>query len=236
MWTHDYDPAREAAHRPPAKKDEGEGSASRALAEGRPSSLDKTGLMHLQRAAGNASVNSFLAEDQERSPVLDVVGSGGGQPLDRDTRTEMETNLGHDFSDVKVHTGGKASESAKSVQAQAYTVGNDIVFGGDNYSPGTSAGKRMLAHELTHVVQQRSGPVDGTPASGGVSISDPSDRFEQAAEQSADRVMAGPASTPSAGPAVQRDADEAALEEQPVQREAAPEEELPEEEEQQAPS
>jgi hypothetical protein len=232
MWTHDYESALEAAHRPPAKKDEGEGSAQRALAAGRPGSLDKHGLTHLQRTAGNASVNSFLAEGEERSPVLDVVGSGG-QPLDRDTRAEMETHLGHDFSDVRIHTGGQASESAKSVQAQAYTVGNDIVFGGDNYAPDTSAGKRTLAHELTHVVQRRSGPVDGTPAAGGVSISDPSDRFEQAAERSADRVMSGAAAgLTSAGAAVgvQRE-EEPGADDGVVQRQEAPaEEEEPEEE------
>jgi hypothetical protein len=181
--------------------------------------------MHLQRAAGNASVSSFLAEE-EPSPVLDVVGSGGGQPLDRETRAEMETSLGHDFSDVRVHTGGGASESAKSVQAQAYTVGNDVVFGGDNYSPGTASGKRMLAHELTHVVQQHGGPVDGTPAAGGVSVSDPSDRFEQAAEQSADRVMAGATSdTASTGAAVQRQDEEEIPPEAAVQRQENPEEE-----------
>jgi hypothetical protein len=232
MWTHDDDLLREAVPRQPAKKDEGEGSAPRALAEGRPGSLDKPGLMHLQRAAGNASVNSFLGEDQERSPVLDVVGSGGGQPLDRDTRSEMEAHLGHDLSDVRVHTGGRASESAKSVQAQAYTVGNDVVFGGDNYSPGTSTGKRMLAHELTHVVQQRSGPVDGKPASGGVSISDPSDRFEQAAEHSADRVMSGGTAggeTAGAPVGVQRDEEEGA-EAGMVQRQEAPAEEEEQEE------
>jgi hypothetical protein len=227
MWTHEYDAAREAAHRPPAKQDKGQNSIQRALAEGRPQSLDAAGIMHLQRTAGNASVNSFLAEGEERSPVLDVVGSGGGQPLDRNTRAEMEAGFGHDFSDVRIHTGGKASESAKSVQAQAYTVGNDIVFGGDNYAPDSSAGKRTLAHELTHVVQQRSGPVDGTPTSGGVSISDPSDRFEQAAEHTADRVMAGGASsdTASTGAAVQRDEEEGMGAEPAVQRQEMPEEE-----------
>ncbi|MGH8905071.1 MAG: DUF4157 domain-containing protein [Egibacteraceae bacterium] len=98
---------------------------------------------------------------------------------------------GHDFSDVRVHTDGKASESARSVQAHAYTVGNDVVFQGGQYSPETDAGKRMLAHELTHVVQQRSGPLDGTPAPGGIQVSDHSDTFERAAERSADQVMAG---------------------------------------------
>jgi hypothetical protein len=120
----------------------------------------------------------------------------------------MESRLGADFSDVRVHTGGKATESARSVQAHAYTVGNDVVFQSDKYAPESDSGKRMLAHELTHVVQQRSGPVDGTPAAGGIQISHPSDRFEQAAESSADRVMSS--STPSVeshsapAPAVQR--------------------------------
>jgi uncharacterized protein DUF4157 len=232
MWTHADDLDRDGLPHPTAKKDQGEDLASRAVAEGRPGSLDTPSVQHLQRTAGNASVNSFLAEDQERSPVLDVVGSGGGQPLDRTTRAEMEVGFGHDFSDVRIHTGGKAAESARSVQAQAYTVGNDIVFGGDSFSPDTSAGKRTLAHELTHVVQQRSGPVDGTPAAGGVSISHPSDRFEQAAEHTADRVMAGHGASGDSSQAtvgVQREEEPGA--EGIVQRQAAPgEEELPEEE------
>src|SRR5205823_2420540 len=101
----------------------------------------------------------------------------------------MESRLGHDFSDVRVHTDSKAADSASAVNAQAYTVGNDVVFQGGKYAPDTNEGKHMLAHELTHVVQQRSGPVSGTPAPGGISVSDPSDSFEQAAEHSATRVM-----------------------------------------------
>jgi hypothetical protein len=144
----------------------------------------------------------------------------------------MEASFGHDFSDVRIHTGGHASESAKSVQAQAYTVGDEIVFGGDNYSPDTAAGKRTLAHELTHVVQQRSGPVDGTPTSGGVSISDPSDRFEQAAEDTADLILAGePGRATKSTAEVQRGPGSAGMEDQTVQREAMPEEEVSGEEE-----
>ena len=137
--------------------------------------------------------------------------------------------------DLQRHTGASATDSAKSVQAHAYTVGSDIVFQGDRYSPGTAEGQRMLAHELTHVVQQRSGPVDGTPAGGGISVSDPSDRFEREAEATADRVMSGDAvsATAAGGPdgsSVQR---EDAPEEEPVQalsiqRQDAPEEETEE--------
>jgi hypothetical protein len=130
-----------------------------------------------------------------------VIWSVGGVALASATRGHMESQLGQDFSDVRVHTGGKADESARSINAQAYTVGNHVVFGGDNYQPDTPAGQRTIAHELTHVAQQRSGPVDGTETSGGIKVSDPSDRFEQAASRAADRVMSGEAApTTSSGP------------------------------------
>ena len=161
-------------------------------------------LLRLQRAAGNASVAGLLAADtageETESPIKDVVGHGGGQALPEGVRSTMESRLGHDFSSVRVHDDGAASRSAQAVQAHAYTVGNDIVFQSGAYSPDTPTGQRMIAHELTHVVQQRSGPVDGTPAAGGIKVSDPDDRFERAAEASADAVMA-------AGPAVQREAE-----------------------------
>jgi hypothetical protein len=165
-------------------------------------------VLDLQRTAGNAAVVQLLAEGRQdeaqqehggRSPVLDVVGRGGGQPLDPLTRTTMESGLGADFSDVRVHTDGAASSSAAAVQAHAYTVGNEVVFQAGRYQPETPAGQRMLAHELTHVVQQRSGPVDGTPSGGGISLSDPSDRFEQAAEDKASR-FASSAHNPSPEP------------------------------------
>lgn len=176
------------------------------LHPGQTGPLTPAAVTHLQRAAGNSSVNSLL--DEEPSPVTRVVGSGAGSPLDADTRSAMESRLGQDFSDVRVHTGSSASESATAVNAQAYTVGSDIVFQSGQYQPDTPAGQHMLAHELTHVVQQKAGPVDGTPAPGGIKISDPSDRFEREAQQTADRVMGGePTSFASQAPpagAVQR--------------------------------
>src|SRR2546430_16063002 len=155
---------------------------------GRTEALTPAAVMHLKRPAGNATVSAAL-EEQEPSRVKNVVGSGGGSPLDSDTKGFMESRMGADFSDVRVHTDAKASESARSVQAHAYTVGSDVVFQSGQYTPENDSGKRTLAHELTHVVQQRSGPVAGTSAEGGIKISHPSDRFEQAAESSADRVM-----------------------------------------------
>src|SRR5262249_43583700 len=73
----------------------------------------------------------------------------GGQPL--------PSGAWHDFSRVRVHTDGKAAESARAVNALAYTVGADIVFAGGQYAPSTASGQRLLAHELAHVVQQSAG-------------------------------------------------------------------------------
>jgi hypothetical protein len=116
------------------------------------------------------------------SSVRDILQSPG-EALDDDTRTFMEQRFGHDFSTVRVHTDAKASESAQEVNALAYTVGRDVVFSEGQYAPGTVAGKQLLAHELTHVVQQASGSVDGTPLFREYSVSAPSDRFEQTAHR-----------------------------------------------------
>jgi hypothetical protein len=77
-----------------------------------------------------------------------------GQPLDADTRTFMEPRFGHDFSAVRVHNDIMAAESARAVESLAYTVGSDVVFGTGQYTPGTPHGDYLLAHELTHVIQQ----------------------------------------------------------------------------------
>ena len=210
---------------------------------GRPDTMGHNALLHLQRSAGNSGVASLIAQrsadhdhdgdgghDEGHSPVTDVV-SGGGRPLDSGLRASMEQSMGHDFGDVRVHDDAQAASSAKSVQAHAYTVGNHVVFNEGRYQPDTTEGRKTLAHELTHVVQQRQGPVDGTPAEGGIKVSDPSDRFEREAESVADRVVGGsaPDAAPTAAPApaVQRHEDDSA-EAPPVQRQADEEEAVPE--------
>ena len=82
---------------------------------------------------------------------------GSGEPLPAGTRAQMESRFGHSFGGVRVHTGSEAAESARSVGALAYTVGEDVVFGAGRFQPGSAAGARLLAHELTHVVQQADG-------------------------------------------------------------------------------
>ncbi len=88
---------------------------------------------------------------------------GGGQPLDSATRSFFEPRFGHDFSHVRVHADSGAAETAKSVNARAYTLGSNMVFGSGEYQPQSSAGKRLLGHELTHVVQQ-TGAIQRYPA------------------------------------------------------------------------
>lgn len=184
---------------------------------------DTAAMLHLQRTIGNASVVQMLADEAtERSPVHDVVGQGGGAALDSATRSSMERRFGESFGDVRVHTDDRASASAESVGANAYTVGSDIVFRAGNFDPASAVGQRTLAHELSHVVQQRSGPVDGAEAPGGIRLSDPGDRFERAAEATAEQVAgAAPvnASASVSSPTAQLEPDDANPF-APVQREA----------------
>lgn len=173
------------------------------------------GLLGLQAAAGNAAVVQMLrradhprAREQhehgagcghqespqgnttspapvQRSAVHDVL-RGAGKPLGEPVRREMEARLGADFSDVRVHDDTAARASAAEIGARAYTSGSHVVIGADG------GDKHTLAHELTHVVQQRQGPVAGTDTGDGLRVSDASDKFERAAEANAQRVMRAP--------------------------------------------
>jgi Domain of unknown function (DUF4157) len=86
-----------------------------------------------------------------------------GQPLNSVTRAFMEPRFGHDFGTIRVHTDARAMRSASAVNALAFTVGHHIVFAGDQYAPGTDVGKRLLAHELAHTIQQEGLQQAGLP-------------------------------------------------------------------------
>lgn len=122
-----------------------------------------------------------------------VVLGSPGQPLPAPLKEEMEARFGADFSEVRLHTDSAAHASAALLGARAYTSGRHIVFG------DTSTEKRTLAHELTHVLQQRQGPVPGIDLGTGPKVSDPGDRLEKEAEATAAQVMAGPVQAPAAG-------------------------------------
>jgi len=114
--------------------------------------------------------------------VYDVLESDG-QSLDSGTRAFMEPRFGHDFGLVRIHADGRAAGSASDIEARAYTLGNDIVFGIGEYAPATSEGQHLLAHELTHVVQQRAFTVQWP-----VQIGEPGSRTELEAESVASSI------------------------------------------------
>lgn len=101
-----------------------------------------------------ATVSNPEANDEIADEIDNIRSSSDGTSLDANTREFMESSFGYDFSKVRVHNGENAARSAKSVNAVAYTIGNDIMFGEGHYQPNTLEGRRLLAHELTHVVQQ----------------------------------------------------------------------------------
>jgi hypothetical protein len=96
------------------------------------------------------------AATNEVPGIVHKVLSSPGQPLDESTRSYMEPRFGYDFSRVRIHTDSDAAESAKAVSARAYTVGSDVVLAGQTYAPHAPEGRKLLAHELAHVVQQSS--------------------------------------------------------------------------------
>lgn len=153
-------------------------------------------LLALQRTAGNQAVTQLLQRAQHHSSsgspmsqapsIVHKVLCSPGQPLAAVTRAFMEARFGYDFSQVRIHTDAQAADSARAVNAQAYTVGSNVVFGAGQYAPEAREGKRLIAHELSHVVQQQSTP---TVLQGKLSIGSPSDSAELAADAAARAVM-----------------------------------------------
>jgi hypothetical protein len=137
----------------------------------------------LQRRASRDGAHDASATES----VGDVLRSQGS-PLDTQTRSFMESRFGRDFSGVKVHTDSRAAESARAVGALAYTVGRDVVLDSAHYSPGSASGQRLLAHELTHVIQQETA---SETSSTSLEVGPPDDTFEREADTVAARVLGG---------------------------------------------
>jgi Domain of unknown function (DUF4157) len=117
--------------------------------------------------------------------VHDVLRSPG-LPLESAARSFFEPRFGHDFGNVRIHVDDRAAQSARAVDAEAYTVGSHVVFATSRYQPASEAGQRLIAHELTHVLQQRN-----AAASGPLSIETPSSHFESQAEANARSLLGG---------------------------------------------
>jgi hypothetical protein len=136
-------------------------------------------------AAGNRAITQLLTNQ--------------GESLDPAVRADMQAQLGGSFAGVRVHRGPAAAEAAASIDARAFTIGRDVVFGAGAYDPDSNRGRQTLAHELTHVTQQRG----ATAQPGDLTVSDPGDRSEREAEAVAAGV-GGPA-TQTTGPIVHRE-------------------------------
>ena len=112
---------------------------------------DEEGPLQAKEISGRSSAPSLDLD--ARIQAL----KGSGQPLPNSVRAFFEPRFGHDFGRVRIHADGRAADAARSVNARAFTVGRDVVFGTGEYRPGTTSGKQLLAHELAHVVQQNPG-------------------------------------------------------------------------------
>jgi Domain of unknown function (DUF4157) len=159
--------------------------------------------------AGTPISSDLLQRTPIRSPRLNMAPPSvqealhsSSQPLDPATRALMEPLFGHDFSRVRVHTDTKAAESAQAVNALAYTVGRDVVFGAGQYAPETTQGKMLLAHELTHTVQQQF----RTPLSDRLEVGAAEDSYEKVARERAAQLpdSKGLTLSPTPFPALQR--------------------------------
>jgi Domain of unknown function (DUF4157) len=130
---------------------------------------------------------SDRVEPETVSPIVHETLRSPGRPLDADTRAYVEPHFAHDFSKVRIHTDEKATASALAVNALAYTVGRDVVFGAGQYAPRTGEGQRLLAHELTHVVQQR----EASPNTNMLVIAPATGPAEAEADRAAHAISAG---------------------------------------------
>ncbi|MEC7984787.1 MAG: DUF4157 domain-containing protein [Myxococcota bacterium] len=135
------------------------------------------------------SNQALLRRMKNKGEVFDVAAlNQGGQALPKDTRARMEAAMNRDFSDVRIHTDGQAANAATQINAFAFTQGNHIYFAAGEWAPGTTKGDRLLAHELTHVVQHQEGRLP-THSTEDVAVSQPSDPVEQEAYTNEKRVL-----------------------------------------------
>jgi hypothetical protein len=171
----------------------GDASCAKAHAATVSRSAVSRSLLRLQRQYGNRYAREVLhlarqsEPDAEAGPAVEraIEGArGGGQALDSTVRHRMEPSFGADFSGVRIHTDARADDLNHSLNAKAFATGQDIFFRQGAYSPGTSSGRELLAHELTHVVQQ-----NGETVHRQMTVSQPGDRHEVEADRMANAVM-----------------------------------------------
>lgn len=160
-------------------------------------------LGRLQHSHGNSYVQRVVADINQAKADVESQSTDQARSLDASTRIEMESAFGESFGDVRVHTGRDAEGLNEEVGARAVTRSRDIYFGKGEYNPSTQDGKELLAHELTHVVQQRGHSANREAGS----VNQAGDKFEEEADRVANAVMRGeqvPVVNRSAVPSFQR--------------------------------
>ncbi len=150
--------------------------------------IEREGAYTNQRGVQRAPADSapFTLEEEHAARIQRE--RGGGQSLPKDVQRKMSAALGYDFSRVRVHADRQADALSKSLHARAFTTGRDIFFRAGAYQPASAEGQKLLAHELTHVVQQGRGEV---PGRGKMSVNPPGDQYEQQAEANAQALAQG---------------------------------------------
>lgn len=148
-------------------------------------------VLRLQRAYGNRYVGRVLDRARDDGPSsMDAIersieqSRGGGHGLDHRTRGQMESAFGADFGGVRIHTDSRADSLSQSLSARAFATGQDVFFRQGEYDPGSSSGRELLAHELTHVVQQTGGGIQRK-----MTVSEPNDPHEVEADEMARVVV-----------------------------------------------
>ena len=165
----------------------------RALTD--PRRLAPSEMLQLQRTVGNQAVQRMLQRDSQAG--FEAGGdfesrlkqsSGGGSVLPQSTKSEFEASFGANFDNVRIHTNAASNQLNRSIQAKAFTHGNDIHFGAGEYKPASSQGKHLLAHELTHTIQQTGGmQTKGVQTK--LQVGAAQNRYEQEADRVAAQVM-----------------------------------------------
>ncbi len=158
-------------------------------------STGETGMNALQQKIGNRAVQRLVAQRNSDNPtrIDDQVSQrinqarSDGEALQPDVQKQMGQGLNADLSQVRVHTSQESHELNQALGAKAFTTGKDIFFKEGAYDPNTSSGKELIAHELTHVVQQDTGQVHHS--SSGMTVNAPGDAYEQQADQAAKALV-----------------------------------------------
>ena len=194
---------------------------------------DTSSLSCLQTHLTNHTLQRLLAQrtTDDSADLDDATATrinqarGQGQSLDTTLQMQMSQAMGHDFSGVRVHTSPEANDLNQQLSAKAFTTGQDIFFRQGEYNPGSSGGRELIAHELTHVVQQSSGAVGG--GGGQMTVNPPDDVYEQEADAVARQVAGMDLSAAGGGDSVQRQEvpEEEELQTKAIQRQEGIEEE-----------